>query len=128
MKVYKVVMRGGIYGDYLSSRTVIRPRFSISKAVLRYSIGKVTRPNFGYIFCFTTLSHAQSFRDKYGGAILECIGNPVSINKPMCFLSFDASDELMHKCWESASVPIKKFLDLPNGTVLMYTLRPIKEV
>ena len=137
MKVYKVVVSAfGLRpsapkGSYISARTWMYKYNKTSRTVLLYSIGKVTRPHFGFIFCFDTLKNASAFHKKYGGHILECVGVPASEKLPMCFIDCGTTEYKMNKCWKDATFTISDFKEhnkLPAGTVMMRTLRPIKEV
>jgi hypothetical protein len=126
MKVYKVVKV--IDGSFYSARTWMCRDHISSKTVLRYEIGKVTRPHFGFMFCFITITHAELFRDSYGGLILECVGVPASKKSLICFTDCRDSEKTMRECWKVAYYRISDITYIPRGTILMRTVRPIREV
>jgi len=138
MEVYKVVKLNTKYeplvrGTYMSSRTTIY-QFSIAeidkiKSILFYSIGKVTKPHFGFIFCFENLQNSKSFVAEYDGIILLGKGNPSSKNSSIFFGRSDNRHQFLEDGWKNYLVPIKyEVSSLPEGTIFMRSFRPLRIV
>lgn len=131
MKVYKVVAVLPINGrPMVSCRTsTVKPLGN--PAVLTYEIGKVTRPNFGFIFCFWSEKLAEEFARKYTNEIvvkvLVGVGVPArkSIVPRTIHIAHDIDD--MIDLWKGTGY-YNVAGPAPNGTVLMRTFRPLEEV
>lgn len=137
MEVYKVVRLNLDYkplvrGTYMSCRTSLYFNFSPSlidevKSILFYSINKVTKPHFGFIFCFENLQNAKSFVAEYDGIILLGKGNPSSKNSSIFFGRSDNKPQFLEDGWKNYLVPIKyEVSSLPEGTILMRSFRPLR--
>jgi len=132
MEVYKVVSKGLKYWPrvdddiYYSSRTILCEDV-FSKSVLMYKIGKVTRPNFGLIFCFDNFADALKFANKYSGIILKGVGIPASKSSRIFFGNCNIEGLLLSKMWEGAIYSVTT-ANLVHGTVLMRTFRPLEVI
>ena len=130
MKVYKVVATLSPYDVMVSCRTRVYKNLT-SPAVLTYEIGKVTRPAFGYIFCFKNKDDAIrfsiSFPEDGKTVVLAGIGVPVNKTIKPRTVHISSPVETMISMWENLNDPnICRIA--PNGTVLMRTFRPLEEV
>ena len=130
MKVYKVVATLSPYDVMVSCRTRVYKKLT-SPAVLIYEIGKVTRPAFGYIFCFKNKDDAIrfsiSFPEDGKTVVLAGIGVPVNKTIKPRTVHISSPVETMISMWEGREEP---FLEghAPDGTVLMRTFRPLEIV
>ena len=131
MKVYKVVTVLPINGrPMVSCRTSAVKPFT-SPAVLTYEIGKVTIPYFGLIFCFRSkrdaIKFAREYKEESTIKILVGVGVPArkSIVPRTIHISCDIDD--MIDLWKGTGY-YNVAGPAPNGTVLMRTFRPLKEV
>lgn len=133
MKVYKVV------AIYPRERIMVSCRTSAVKsiyspAVLEYEIGKVTRPNFGFIYCFRSESDAVSFAWHYANEcqirILVGVGIPVKKSVAPQIIRISSPLSIMTMFWEGEyALPMGyTAATAPEGTVLMRTFRPLKEI
>jgi hypothetical protein len=136
MEVYKVVelnldYEPSIRGTFMSSRTSIfsflEPEIDKNGSILFYSINKVTKPHFGFLFCFKDLENAKLFRKIYGGIIL--FGKGISVNKKIpIFYTMCDDFKRMKKGWKNSCLTIKDYKDLPTGTTFMRTFKPLRIV